>query len=114
MLTALRRLVVFLILTVYVSAAMVQQVPLAHAMSVDMSTGMAHDQEGPTDRMPCNSTPAPCVTDLGCIFLVGLPSMPDPALLGLTAWSSIHYLGSRDALHGRSIEPAIGPPISHA
>ena len=112
--TALRRLVVFLILTVYMSAAMVQHVPLAHAMSVDMSTGMAHDQENPTDRMPCNSTPAPCVIDLGCVFLVGLPSMPDPILLGLTAWSSIHYLGSRDSLHGRSIEPAIGPPISHA
>ena len=114
MLTALRRLIAFLILTVYMSAAIIQHVPLAHAMSVDMSTGMAHGQEGPPDRMPCNSTPAPCVTDLGCIFLVGLPSMPDPTLLCLTAWALIHYPGSRDTLHGRSIEPAIGPPISHA
>jgi len=103
-----------LILTAYASAAVVPLAPLAHAMSGDVSTGIVHHQEGPTDRMPCKSTPSPCVTDLGCIFLVGLPSMPDPALLTLTAWSMAHYLGSPHALHGRSVKPAIGPPISRA
>ena len=35
-------------------------------------------------------------------------------LLTLTAWSSVSYPGSPDALQGRSVKPAIGPPISHA
>ncbi len=114
MLTALRRVIALLILTAYVGAAVISHAPPGQAMSGDVGTGMAHHQEGPTDRMPCKSTPSPCVTDLGCIFLVGLPSMPDPTLLTLTAWSMVHYLGSPDALHGRSVKPAIGPPISRA
>src|SRR5207244_1852597 len=100
MLTALRRVITLLILTAYVSAATVQFVPLAHAMAGDVGTGMAHHQEGQTDRMPCKSTPSPCVVDLGCMLLVSLPAISDPALLSLTAWSSVHYLGSPHALHG--------------
>src|SRR5882762_8352775 len=114
MLTALRRVLALLILTAYASVATIQLAPLAQAMSGDVGTGMAHPQEGPTHRMPCKSTPPLCVTDLGCIFLVGLPSMPDPTLLTLTAWSMVHYLGSPHALHGRTVKPAIGPPISRA
>ena len=113
MLTALRRLIAFLILTVYMSAAIIQHVPLAHAMSVDMSTGMAHGQEGPPDRMPCNSTPAPCVTDLGCMFLVSVLT-PDLTLFTRTAWLSVIYGNTSDALRGRTIEPALGPPITLA
>jgi len=112
--TVLRRIAALLILTAYVSAVMVQLVPLAHAMSGNMSSGMAHHQEAPTDKMPCKGAVSPCITDLGCVFLVGLPTIIDPTLLTLTAWSSVSYHGSPDALHGRSVKPAIGPPISRA
>jgi len=114
MLAVLLRVIALLILTAYASAATIQLAPLAQAMSGDMTTGMAHQQEAPTDRMPCKSTPSPCVGDLGCIFLVGLPAIPDPTLLTLTAWSMVHYRGSPHTLHGRSVKPAIGPPISRA
>ena len=114
MLITLRRVVALLIVTAYVSAAMVQHVPFASATAADMGTGMAHHQEPPKDRMPCKSTPQPCVADLGCMFLVSLPAASDPALLTLAAWASVQYPGSPDPLHGRSVKPALGPPISLA
>ena len=116
MLTLLRRVLVLLILTAYVSAVMFPIAPLASAVPGKMNIGIAHDQNAPTDQMPCNGKgmAQPCVMDFGCIFLVGLPAIPDPTLLTATAWSSVHYLGSPNALHGRSIKPAIGPPISLA
>jgi len=112
--TILRRVLALLILTAYASAVMIQLVPAAHAMSGSMGTGMAHHQEAPTDEMPCKGTVSPCITDLGCIFLVGLPTMPGLTLLTLTAWSSVSYPRSPDALQGRSVKPAIGPPITRA
>ena len=114
MLITLRRVVALLIVTAYVSAAMVQHVPFASATAGDMGTGMAHHQEEPSNKMPCKGTVSPCVTDLGCVFLVGLPAMPEPTLLTLSAWSSISYPGSPDVLQGQSVKPAIGPPISRA
>ena len=111
---ALRRIVALLIVTAYVSAAMVQHVPFASATAGDMGTGMAHHQEPPKDRMPCKSTPQPCVADLGCMFLVSLPAVADPSLLTLTAWASVEYQVAPQPLPGRSIKPALGPPISFA
>jgi hypothetical protein len=102
MLAALRRVIALLILTAYVSAAMVQHVPFAHAMPGDMGAGMAQHQDDPSNRMPCKSTPQPCVTYLGCI----------PTLLTLTTWASVIYPGVPEELLGRSIKPALGPPIS--
>jgi hypothetical protein len=114
MLTLFRRVLTLLIVTAYMGAGMFQLAPAAHAITGEMSSGRVHHQEAPTDKMPCQGTASPCVTDLGCIFLVGLPTMPDPTLLTLTAWSSVNYLGSPDTLRGRSVKPAIGPPISRA
>lgn len=110
--SALRRVIALLILTAYVSAAMVQHVPFAHAMGGDMGAGMAQHQDHPSDRMPCKSTPQPCVADLGCIFLISLPAIALPALLTLTTWASVIYPGAPEELPGRSIKPALGPPIS--
>ena len=110
--TTLRRLVALLILTAYMSAATFPLVPAAHAMSGDMGTSMAHHQDNPNDRMPCKSTPQPCVADLGCMFLVSLPAVSDPTLLTLAAWASVQYPGSPQTMHGLSVKPALGPPIS--
>jgi hypothetical protein len=109
----LRRVLALLFVTAYMGAAMFQLAPASQAITGDMSSGMVH-HDAPIDKMPCQDTTSPSVTDLGCIFLVGLPAMPDPTLLTITAWSSVHYLGSPNALHGRSVKPAIGPPISRA
>ena len=112
MLAAFRRIIALLILTAYVSAAMVQHVPFAHTMAGDMGAGMPQHEDAPSDRKPCKSTPHPCVADLGCVFLISLPAIATPALLTLTAWASVTYPGVPEELLGRSIKPALGPPIS--
>jgi hypothetical protein len=108
-----RRVFVVLTLIAYVGASVLLPAA-APAMAGDLTKGMAQHQEAPSDKMPCKHSAPTCITDLGCVFLVGLPTLPDPTLLTLTAWSSVSYPGSPDALQGRSVKPAIGPPMRHA
>jgi hypothetical protein len=112
----LRRILSLLIVTAYVGATMLQAVPSYAAnmnnaaMSHTDMSGMMHEQDGQRDKMPCKGMLPGCVTDLGCIFLVSLPT-PHAGLFTVTAWSSVIYTGSSQSLHGRSIKPALGPPI---
>ena len=112
----LRQLLTLLIVTAYVGATVFQVAPV-FAASADMSSGsmngMMHEQHGQGEKMPCKGMLPGCVTDLGCIFLVSLPT-PNVALFTVTAWSSVIYTGSSELLRGRSIKPALGPPISLA
>ena len=77
------------------------------------NSGAMHHQDGPTDKMPCKGMPPGCATDLGCIFLVSLPA-PDLSFVRMTAWSSVIYDRAAEGLRGRTIKPALGPPISLA
>jgi hypothetical protein len=112
----LRRILALLIVTAYFGATMLQVAP-TYAANADMShssmNGMMHEQEGQGDKMPCKGMLPGCVTDLGCIFLVSLPA-PNVTLFAVTAWSSVIYDNASEALPGRSIKPALGPPISLA
>jgi hypothetical protein len=113
----LRRILTLLIVTAYVGATTLQVAP-TYAANANMSSaatdGMMHEQDSPAgDKMPCKGMLPGCVTDLGCIFLVSLPA-PDLTLVTLTAWSSVIYDNASEGLPGRSIEPALGPPISLA
>jgi len=47
------------------------------------------------------------------IFLVSLPA-PHLAFATVTAWSSVTYDNSAQGLQGRTIKPALGPPIRFA
>jgi hypothetical protein len=112
----LRQLLTLLIVTAYVGATVFQVTPTYAAnaaMSSSSMNGMMHEQDGPGDKMPCKGMLPGCVTDLGCIFLVSVPA-PDLPLVTMTAWSSVIYTGSSESLRGRSIKPALGPPISLA
>jgi hypothetical protein len=112
----LRRILALLIVTAYVGATMLQVAP-TYAANADMSSssmnGMMHEQDGQGDKMPCKGMLPGCVTDLGCIFLVSLPA-PDPTIVGMTAWSSVIYDNVSEGSRGRTIKPALGPPISLA
>jgi hypothetical protein len=112
----LRRILALLIVTAYLGATVFQAAPV-FAASADKNrssmNGMMHEQDGQGDKMPCKGMLPGCVTDLGCIFLVSLPA-PNVALFTMTAWSSVIYTGSSQSLRGRSIKPALGPPISLA
>ena len=112
----LRRFLALLIVTAYVGATILQIAP-TYAANADMSSlamgGMIHQQDSPGDKMPCKGMLPGCVADLGCIFLLSLPA-PNVTLFTVTSWSSVIYPGSDQSLRGRSIKPALGPPISLA
>ena len=112
----LRRILVLLIVTAYVGVTVLQGAPV-YAASADMSSGsmngMMHEQHGQGEKMPCKGMLPNCMTDIGCIFLVSVPT-PDLNLFTTTTWSSVIYHNASEALRGRSIKPALGPPISLA
>jgi hypothetical protein len=113
-LTLLRWLLALVIVTAYVGATVLQVTP-TYAANADMSRpamgGMMHEQDSSGDKMPCKGILPGCVTDLGCIFLVSLPAS-NITLFTVTAWSSVIYDNASEGLRGRSIKPALGPPIS--
>jgi hypothetical protein len=112
----LRRILALLIVTAYVGATTLQVAPTyaanAHMSSSSMN-GMMHEQDGSGDKMPCKGMLPNCVTDIGCIFLVTVPT-PNLTLVTMTAWSSVIYDNASEGLRGRTIKPALGPPISLA
>ena len=110
-----RRLLALLIVTAYLGATMTGAAAMApSAMGAMMGAGMVQQQNDASDPMPCKGKIVPrCVNDLGCIFLLSLPTLPDLALSTAAHWSSVTYAAASGFLNGRSIKPALGPPISH-
>ena len=112
----LRRILALLIVTAYVGATM-PQIASSYASNAGMNHaamgGMMQDQDDPGDKTPCNGMLPGCVTDLGCIFLLSLPA-PELTLVTVTAWSPVSYDIAFRGTRGRTIEPALGPPISLA
>jgi hypothetical protein len=111
----LRRILALLIVTAYAGAAMLQVAP-TFATDAGMSSsmaGMMHEQDGQNDKMPCKGMLPNCMTDIGCIFLVSVPTS-NLALFTTTTWSPVIYDSAYEALPGRTIKPALGPPISLA
>jgi hypothetical protein len=112
----LRRILALLIVTAYVGATVLQVAP-TYAANADMSgssmAGMMHEPGGQTDKMPCKGMLPNCITDIGCIFLVSVPTS-NPTLFTTAIWSPVIYDNASNALPGRTIKPALGPPISLA
>ena len=128
----LRRILSLIIVTAYIGATVLQAAP-TYAATADMSSssisGIMHGQHGQDDKMPCKGMSGMvhgqadkmpckgklpnCMTDIGCIFLLSMPTA-DLTLFTTTGWSSVIYNNAPEALHGRTIKPALGPPISLA
>ena len=109
----LRRILVLLIVTAYVGATVFQVAPVFAASPATGSaamSGMMHEEPGQGDKMPCKAMLPNCVTDIGCIFLVSVPT-PDLTLITTTTWSPVTYDNAPDALRGRTIKPVLSPPI---
>jgi len=63
------------------------------------------EQDGPGEKMPCKGMPPNCVTDIGCILLVSVPT-PDLNLFTKTSWSSVIYdNASKRCADARSSRP---------
>jgi hypothetical protein len=107
-------------------AGLVQNLPSAKADTTQMAMqadamriAMTTDQGSPDGAsVPCHDTSAPpcndqvpnCVTDLGCIFTVGLPALPTRTAERLV-WDRIAYWTVSGLPEGISPEPFIDPPI---
>ena len=52
-----------------------------------------------------------CLTDLGCLLVVGLPTTSAPAVRPYK-WAVVDYWSQTATVRGISFQPALGPPIS--
>ena len=100
----LRRLLTLLIVTAYVGATIFQarssyaKAGMSHAAITHTAmAGMMQDQDNPGDRMPCKGMLPGCISDLGCIFLLSVPTL-DLNLFTMTRWSSVIYDNASGAI----------------
>lgn len=102
----IRRLVVALSLLALVGNGIASPMASAQPSMAMASQAMTDDGSMPC----CPHKAASCITDLGCVFLVGIPT---PSAHGATAlsWSILTYTVSHSAGEGLSLQPALGPPI---
>lgn len=103
----IRRLVIVLSLLAFVGTGLAETTTVAWTEP----PGNAMVSGASEAPMPCCPAKAlSCVTDAGCVFLVGLP-MPQSLVSVNFAWSLLAYRISHDDGEGLSIQPALGPPI---
>jgi hypothetical protein len=107
----LRRLFVILVTVAFFSASMSRVVP-AVAMPAGMDMTMAaHDAGASGSPMPCKGMTPACMTDQGCIFMIGVPVPAAPVGVDL-AWAPVTYhWPSVDIADGRIRAPDLRPPI---
>ena len=108
-----RRLLACLTVVAYLGAA--SAVPVVCADAADLAGSAIHETSGQPDTPmpPCKGMADGCMTGPGCAFLTG--TLVPPVKAGAAfAWSSITYHATAAALHGRTLEPVLGPPISRA
>ncbi|WP_431269251.1 hypothetical protein [Dankookia sp. P2] len=118
MLSRVARLVVAIItVCAFLGAGLVQNLPSSQvdtavvAMMADMGDdGAAMPCHDTQESDPCKDKVPGCMTDMGCIFVVGIPVPHAPAVSGL-AWSRVAYWQSVRLVDGVSLKPYLGPPI---
>jgi hypothetical protein len=107
----LRQIISMLLVAAYLSATIFASAPAASAAPCEMSGGMKMKQDSATHQMPCKGLKTGCVTELGCVFMVSLPT-PDLTVTAAIDWLPVTYTVSAEFLDGRSTKPALGPPRS--
>jgi len=109
----LRRLFAILLAVAFFSASMLQVMP-AVAMPAGMNMSMSATDGGgtqDTQPMPCKGMTPACMTDQGCIFMIGMPVPAAPAAVDL-AWAPVTYhWPSVEVADGRTRAPDLRPPI---
>jgi hypothetical protein len=110
---SLSRILMLLLAAVYTGATILTVTPSGISLDSAAISGTSHEHNGPGDKMPCKGMPPNCVTDIGCILLVSVPT-PNLNFFTRTNWLPVIYDAASEALRGRAIKPALGPPISLA
>lgn len=109
------RLFAILLAVAFFSASMSQVMPaVAVPTGMDMRTDMAmiaHDGNPDSAPMPCKGMNRACMTDLGCIFMIGV-TVPNPQLVVHRAWFPVSYHWTTNEMTDGSIRaPDLRPPI---
>jgi hypothetical protein len=106
-----RRLFAILFAVAFFGASTLRVMP-AVAMPVGMDMTMAAQGGAPdTAPMPCKGMTPACMTDVGCIFMIGVPVPAASMVVGL-AWAPVtwHWWPVEVAA-GRVRAPELRPPI---
>jgi hypothetical protein len=109
----LRRLFAVLLTVAFFSASMMQFMPAMAAPAQNvMAMSMQGDGHSDTQPMPCKGMTPACMIDLGCIFMIGVPTPgPSPIAARLT-WTQVSYrLPSGETPDGSDRAPDLRPPI---
>src|ERR1019366_2885126 len=109
----LRRLFAILLAVAFFNASMLQVMP-AVAMPAGMDMTVAATDGGvtpDTPPMPCKGMTPACMTDVGCIFMIGV-SVPAASVAVLLTWAPVTYhWPSVEVADGRTRAPDLRPPI---
>jgi hypothetical protein len=105
----IRHFIFVIALGAFLGAGVMQGVwPVRIDASSDMTT-MA--QAGDDAPMPCKGMMPACMTDLGCIFMIGLPTISPTQTMTRLAWRRVHYDSRAQSADGLTRKPALDPPI---
>jgi hypothetical protein len=118
MLPRLARLVIAAVTIVaFLGVGLMQNLPSAQADTASMAMMAApcgdaapipcHDTQKP---VPCKDKVPGCMSDLGCIFVVGIPARSMRVAERL-AWARVAYWAEDSLAEGVTPEPYLGPPI---
>jgi len=104
----LRRILMILLAGAFFGATTLQVSLSATAANIEMTVV---DQDGGNDNpMPCKGVTLNCLSNLGCIFMVGLLA-PQLTIATDLPWSPVVYGSPSNASAGHSMAPDLGPPI---
>ena len=106
-----RRLFTILFTVAFFGASTLRVMP-AIAMPAGMDMTMAAQGGAPdTAPMPCKGMTPACMTDVGCIFMIGVP-VPIASMVAGLAWAPVtwHWWPVEVAA-GRVRAPELRPPI---
>jgi hypothetical protein len=104
-----RHVVLVITLGAFLSAGSVRAAwPVQAAASHDV-TMMA--QAGSDAPMPCKGMTPACMTDFGCIFMIGMPTVSQALSMNRLSWSPVSYGELFQLAAGLTRKPALDPPI---
>ena len=105
----LRHVVLVIMLGAFLSAGLVQAAwPLQAAASHNMTMAADAGSDAP---MPCKGMTPACMTDLGCIFMIGMPILSPALSMTRLSWSRVSYADLAQLVDGLTRKPALDPPI---
>lgn len=105
----IRHLVLVITLGAFLGAgAMRVSWPVQAAASSGITMMTPADGDAP---MPCKGMAPTCMTDLGCIFMIGLPTVSPALTMTRLSLSRIRYGDLAQVADGLTRKPALDPPI---